>query len=82
MGITRAFVHHNAAKETVAAHLLTLHNVWYQLHLMADAREAIIADRYPAFVRQFFANLYPDSQSYPSWAVTALQGVGIDLLNP
>lgn len=80
MGITRAFVHHNAAKETVAAHLLTLHNVWYQLNLMREAREAIIADRYPAFVKQFFANLYPDRSNYPAWAVDALKGVGVDLL--
>ncbi|KAK4110336.1 Queuine tRNA-ribosyltransferase [Canariomyces notabilis] len=80
MGITRAFVHHNAAKETVAAHLLTLHNVWYQLSLMRQAREAIIADRFPDFVREFFRNLYPERSSYPAWAVTALKGVGIDLL--
>ncbi|KAK6957410.1 hypothetical protein Daesc_000195 [Daldinia eschscholtzii] len=79
MGITRAFVHHNTAKETVAAHLLTMHNVWYQLDLMRQVREAIIADRYPAFLRQFFANLYPDQANYPKWAVDALRGVGVDL---
>ena len=82
MGITRAFIHHNAAKETVSAHLLTIHNVWYQLNLMREAREAIIADNFPEFVREFFGRLYPGRQSYPSWATTALRGVGIDLLNP
>ncbi|CAP67312.1 uncharacterized protein PODANS_1_23190 [Podospora anserina S mat+] len=80
LGITRAFIHHNAAKETVAAHLLTLHNVWYQLDLMRQAREAIIADQFPAFVKKFFVGLYPDGQNYPSWAVNALRGVGIELL--
>ena len=80
LGVTRAFVYHNTAKETVAAHLLTIHNVWYQLNLMREAREAIIADRFPAFVRTFFANLYPAREKYPSWAVNALQGVGIDLI--
>ncbi|KAI1412180.1 Queuine tRNA-ribosyltransferase [Hypoxylon sp. FL1857] len=79
MGIMRAFVHHNTAKETVAAHLLTMHNVWYQLNLMREVRDAIIADRFPAFLRQFFANLYPDKDRYPSWAVDALRGVGVDL---
>ncbi|XXG99184.1 translation initiation factor eIF-2B subunit alpha [Hypoxylon texense] len=79
MGITRAFVHHNTAKETVAAHLLTMHNVWYQLELMRQVREAIIADRFPAFLRQFFADLYPDKEKYPTWAVDALRGVGVDL---
>ncbi|KAK3687390.1 tRNA-guanine(15) transglycosylase-like protein [Podospora appendiculata] len=82
MGVTRAFVHHNAAKETVSAHLLTLHNVWYQLNLMREAREAVIADKFPAFAHEFFDRLYPDRTSYPSWAVTALRGVGIDLLKP
>ncbi|KAH8681456.1 queuine tRNA-ribosyltransferase [Xylariales sp. PMI_506] len=80
LGITRAFVHHNTAKETVSAHLLSIHNVWYQLQLMRDVRDAIIADQYPAFLRQFFANLYADKSLYPNWAVEALQGVGVDLL--
>lgn len=80
LGITRAFVHHNVAKETVAAHLLTIHNVWYQLNLMKQVREAIIADRYPAFVREFFGNLYPDKTSFPPWAVGALRSVGLDIM--
>lgn len=80
LGITRAFIHHNVAKETVAAHLLTIHNVWYQLNLMKEIREAIIADQYPAFVREFFGRLYPDRSEYPEWAVGALKGVGIELL--
>ncbi len=80
LGITRAFVHHNVSKETVAAHLLTLHNVWYQLNLMREARTAIIEDRFPAFIREFFGRLYPDRQSFPAWAVGALRGVGVDLM--
>ncbi|KAI1386179.1 Queuine tRNA-ribosyltransferase [Hypoxylon trugodes] len=79
MCITRAFVHHNTAKETVAAHLLTMHNVWYQLDLMRGVRAAIIEDKYPAFLRRFFANLYSDKDKYPKWAVDALRGVGVDL---
>ncbi|KAJ3461551.1 hypothetical protein MRS44_010104 [Fusarium solani] len=79
MGVSRAFVHHNASKETVAAHLLTIHNVYYQLNLMRQIREAVIEDRFPAFVRQFFAWLYPEKTEYPDWAVGALKGVGIDL---
>ncbi|KAF7559834.1 hypothetical protein G7046_g4332 [Stylonectria norvegica] len=79
MGITRAFVHHNASKETVAAHLLTIHNVFYQLNLMREVRQTVIEDRFPAYVRQFFAGLYDDKSKYPDWAVDALQTVGIDL---
>jgi queuine tRNA-ribosyltransferase catalytic subunit len=80
LGITRAFVHHNASKETVAAHLLTIHNVWYQLNLMREVRDAILEDRYPAYIRQFFANLYEEKKDYPLWAVDALKGVNVDLL--
>ncbi|KAL6812354.1 Queuine tRNA-ribosyltransferase [Trichoderma sp. SZMC 28015] len=79
MGITRAFIHHNASKETVAAHLLTIHNVWYQLQLMRDIRQAVIEDRFPALIREFFAGLYEDKTQYPEWAVEALKGVNVDL---
>lgn len=81
LGATRAFVHHLASKETVGAHLLTMHNVWYQLQLMRDVRQAIIDDVYPAFLRKFFGDLYAyEKEKYPTWAVGALKGVGVDLL--
>jgi tRNA-guanine transglycosylase len=83
LGVTRAFVHHVAAKETVGAHLLTIHNVWHQLALMRRVREAIIEDRYPAFLKEFFSDYYgADRNRYPDWAVEALRGVGVDLLEP
>jgi tRNA-guanine transglycosylase len=81
MGVTRAFVHHVAAKETVGAHLLTMHNVWYQLNLMKSVREAIVEDRFPAFLKQFFSDQHAgDKGKYPEWAVEALRTVGVDLL--
>ncbi|KAG6092322.1 hypothetical protein E4U30_005585 [Claviceps sp. LM220 group G6] len=79
MGITRAYVHHNTSKETVAAHLLTIHNVWYQLNLMRELRQSIIEDRFPARVQQFFADRYKEKANYPDWAVTALRLVNVDL---
>ena len=78
LGITRAFVYHLAAKETVGAHLLTMHNVHHMLALMEAARAAIIEDRYPTFVRDFFGK-YFNGKPAPQWAVDALKGVGIDL---
>lgn len=57
-----------------------MHNVHYLLSLMGSARQAIIEDRYPAFCREFFANLYENRSDYPGWAVTALRMVGVDLL--
>ncbi|KAM0095839.1 hypothetical protein ACP6JD_000650 [Aspergillus fumigatus] len=59
---------------------LTIHNVHYLLNLMGSARQAILEDRYPAFLREFFDNLYGDKAKFPEWAVTALRGVGVDLL--
>ncbi|KHN99799.1 queuine tRNA-ribosyltransferase [Metarhizium album ARSEF 1941] len=79
MGITRAYVHHNTSKETVSAHLLTIHNVWYQLNLMRQIRQSIVEDGFPAFVRQFFADRYGVKTNYPNWAVEALKRVGVDL---
>ncbi|KAH8706133.1 tRNA-guanine(15) transglycosylase-like protein [Phaeosphaeriaceae sp. PMI808] len=82
LGITRAYIHHVTAKETAGAHLLTMHNVHYQLNLMRLAREAILEDRYPQFVKDFFGKLYANErEKYPAWAVNALKGVGLDLLS-
>lgn len=80
LGVTKAFIHHNVGKETVAAHYLTIHNVHYQLNLMSEVREAILADEFPAFIKEFFGRLYLDKTRYPDWAVTALRRVGLDLL--
>lgn len=79
LGITRAYVHHNTSKETVSAHLLTIHNVWYQLNLMREVRQSIVADRFPAYIRQFFADLYENKADYPNWAVETLRRVNVDL---
>lgn len=80
LAITRAYIYHVTAKETAGAHLLTMHNVHYQLNLMRLVREAILEDRYPQFVKDFFGKLYAwNKEKYPSWAVTALRGVGVDL---
>ena len=80
LGITRAFIHHIASKETVGAHLLTMHNVHYLLNLMQRVRSAIVEDKYPTFLREFFGLLYGEKDKFPGWAVTALREVGVDLL--
>lgn len=47
---------------------------------MDAIRQAIIEDRFPAFLREFFAKLYGAKTNYPGWAVDALRRVGVDLL--
>jgi len=80
LGITRAFIYHTAAKETAGAHLLSIHNVFFLLDLMRRAREAILADEYPAFLKGYFDKMYAGQKDkYPAWAVEALLGVGVDL---
>lgn len=57
-----------------------MHNVHYQLSLMGRVRAAIIEDRYPAFLREYFAKMCEgDASKAPMWAVTALRLVGVDL---
>lgn len=58
-----------------------MHNVHFLLGLMRSARTAILEDRFPAFVKHFFAQYFEKQQGPPSWAVAALKGVGIDLLD-
>lgn len=59
-----------------------MHNVHYLLALMQAARAAIIEDRYPEFLQQYFRKLYGGAwEKVPQWAVTALRGVGVDLVD-
>ncbi|SLM40769.1 queuine trna-ribosyltransferase [Lasallia pustulata] len=81
LGITRAYIYHVTAKETAGAHLLTMHNVHSLLSLMNKVRSAIIEDRYPRFLKDYFRLLYGnDLSKVPQWALNALRGVGVDLL--
>lgn len=58
-----------------------MHNVYYLLNLMKGAREAIVQDRYPEYIKTFFGKIYDYQQDkYPQWAVEALKRVNVDLL--
>lgn len=81
IGASRAFLYHLACKETAGAHLLTLHNVHYQLDLMRQIRTAIVEDCFPSFIASFFFDLYGGNRKkYPEWAVGALRTVGVNLV--
>ena len=78
-----AFLHYCTHSEfKLKVHLVSLIRivcvVTMQLRLMRDMRESIVADRFPDFVRSFFARTFP-SQNYPLWAVDALNSVNIRL---
>jgi queuine tRNA-ribosyltransferase catalytic subunit len=80
LGISRAYIYHLAAKETVGAHLVTMHNVHHMLNLMKRIRNAILEDDYRQFATDFFSKYFPKEKGPPEWAVEALLGVGIDIL--
>jgi queuine tRNA-ribosyltransferase catalytic subunit len=46
---------------------------------MGQVRDAILEDRFPDFLKSFFANYFGDN-GYPEWCVNALRSVGVDLL--
>jgi queuine tRNA-ribosyltransferase len=54
---TRAYLRHlYKSRELLAYRLNTIHNLYYYLDLMANMREAIQADGFDAFKRQFYEN--------------------------
>ena len=75
---SRAYLHSIMCTETVACHYLTIHNLAYQLNLMKNVRESILADKFPAFVKKFMVNRYKDSE-IPPWVITALASVNVHL---
>ena len=64
-------------KQETACHLVTIHNIAFQLQLMTDMRDAIIADSFPEFVTQFMAAYF--ARGCPGWVADALASVGLDL---
>lgn len=74
---TRAFLHTAVTKDTTGCHLVTIHNIAFQMQLMRDIRQAIIEDRYPGFIRKFMQNRF--GSTVPRWIVEALQSVNVDL---
>lgn len=66
---------------------MTQHNVVFEARLMGGARDAIMEDRFPTYVRGFFDSYFRlvDSNGkvsiiYPRWCVDALRSVNVDLL--
>ncbi|KAJ1758421.1 Queuine tRNA-ribosyltransferase catalytic subunit 1 [Coemansia sp. RSA 2523] len=77
---TRAYLHATVTKETTGCHLVTVHNIAFQMRLMRDIRQAIVEDRYPQFVRSFIKMRF--GKTVPQWIMDALKSVNIDLTVP
>ncbi|XP_013776463.2 queuine tRNA-ribosyltransferase catalytic subunit 1-like [Limulus polyphemus] len=74
----RAYLHSIVTKETVACHLVTVHNIAYQMSLMKSIRDSIKSDKFPVFVQEFMLKVYP-KKDYPKWVTDALAAVNINL---
>ena len=66
---SRAYLRHLFISEELTAYTLnTIHNLWTYLELMRDIRTAIEADRYGAFVKDFFGQRTPAAGDDPAAA--------------
>jgi len=58
---TRAYLSHLfRAKEMFAATLASIHNLYFLIHLVKDARQAIIEDRFEEYKREFLEGYYKE----------------------
>jgi queuine tRNA-ribosyltransferase catalytic subunit len=73
---SKAFLH-CMIDDILASNLITIHNVFFQLQLMRDMRNAIENDKFDVFVKEFFNELYPEEK--PKWILDALKSVNIEL---
>lgn len=75
---TRAYIHMLIARDETGCHLITIHNIAYQLNLMRRARESIIKNEFPQFVSKFMSDLFgEDKSAYPLWMIEAFKSVNI-----
>lgn len=74
---SRAYLHALLRTEPAALHHLTVHNIAYQLNLMASIRQSILEQRFPQFVRRFLSSRY--GARIPAWVREALDAAGITL---
>ncbi|XP_033927871.1 queuine tRNA-ribosyltransferase catalytic subunit 1 [Melopsittacus undulatus] len=74
---SRAYLHALLRREPAALHHLTVHNLAYQLKLMASIRQSILEQRFPQFVRSFLSSRY--GAQIPLWVREALEAAGIPL---
>ncbi|XP_001607235.2 queuine tRNA-ribosyltransferase catalytic subunit [Nasonia vitripennis] len=75
----RSYIHQIVTIETVACHILTVHNIAFQMRLMREIRESIEEKRFPKYVQDYMLKVYPE-KNYPEWIADALRAVNIELL--
>ncbi|XP_075213037.1 tRNA-guanine transglycosylase [Lycorma delicatula] len=75
---TRAYLHSVVTLDTVACHLLSVHNIAYQVRLMKSMQESIKEQQFPEFVKNFMKKRF-SGNNYPNWIIDALGTVNIHI---
>ncbi|RWS28759.1 queuine tRNA-ribosyltransferase-like protein [Leptotrombidium deliense] len=79
-GYLRSYIHHLFRNNsTVACHLLTQHNIRFQLRFMAKIRDAIRNNKFEQFIKKTLENHYESEHLYPSWVQNAIRILQIKL---
>ncbi|KAL0849068.1 hypothetical protein ABMA28_013430 [Loxostege sticticalis] len=76
---TRAYLHAIVTVETVACHLISVHNIAFQMRLMQTIRDNIERGTFPQFVNKFVNELYSNGD-FPPWIINSLSSVGISIV--
>lgn len=65
-------------QETVACHLISVHNIQHQLSLMREVREAIKNNSVEQFLKEFLAEQFVNEE-IPQWVRDAVHYMGYKL---
>ncbi|KAJ5077553.1 queuine tRNA-ribosyltransferase catalytic subunit 1 [Anaeramoeba ignava] len=80
---TRAALHTLVTKETIGSHLLSLHNIRFQMRLMEDIRKSIKYQTFDLFVKNFMKEQFSEAKNektiYPQWIIDSLSSQSIYL---
>ncbi|VDN17339.1 unnamed protein product [Gongylonema pulchrum] len=72
---TRAYIHSILNQETVACHIISVHNLQHHMDLMRRVRTAIQAKQVQHFLSEFLLEQFPDG-TVPQWVCDALTHMG------
>uniref|UniRef100_A0A0N4ZNU6 Queuine tRNA-ribosyltransferase catalytic subunit 1 n=1 Tax=Parastrongyloides trichosuri TaxID=131310 RepID=A0A0N4ZNU6_PARTI len=76
-GYTRAYLHSIVNRESVACHLISVHNIYHHLNLMSDLRLAIKEERIPTWIEDFLRRYY-SGEEIPKWIFEVLDYLKIN----
>jgi len=74
---TRAFINSIIEKETVACHLLSIHNIHHHLDLMKRLQQASDDDKVQEFLDEFLLEQFGSKDKFPKWVTDAIEFAGL-----